>query len=183
MSASGFVRRAKRTVYENRWLRFEAHDIVHPNGMPGEYGVIVSPAPIAVVALDGDDVILARQARFAIDRVVLEIVKGGANAGESTLDAARRELREEVGFEASRWDDLGEGYEIPSIVERPVRLFLARSLHAVATELEDVESIDAARMPFAAALEAAATGEIADAMTAAALLRVAHRLRAEAPAG
>jgi hypothetical protein len=60
-----------------------------------------------------------------------------------------------------------------------VRLYLARSLHAVATELEDVESIDAARMPFAAALEAAATGEIADAMSAAAFLRVAHRLRVE----
>ena len=82
MSESGFVRRGHSTVYENRWLRFEAHDIVHPNGLPGEYGIVVTPPASAVVVLDGDgDVILTRQARFAVDLIVLEVVKGGAAPG------------------------------------------------------------------------------------------------------
>jgi ADP-ribose pyrophosphatase len=179
MSGAGYTRRAHRTVYENRWLRFEAHDIVHPNGRAGEHGLVVVPDASAVVALDGDDVILTRQARFAVDRIVLEVVKGGAAAGETHLAAAQRELREELGFVAARWDDLGDAYEIPSIVQQPVRLFLARTLTAVATDPEDIESIDAVRMPFAAALRAAGSGEIADAITVAALLRTAHVLATE----
>ena len=81
MSDAGYVRRAKRVVYENPWLRFEAHDIVHPNGTEGVHGVVVTPRASAVVLVDGDDVLLVRQARFAVDRVVLEVVKGGASRG------------------------------------------------------------------------------------------------------
>ena len=179
MTGSGYERRSHRTVYENPWIRFEAHDIVHPNGRPGEHGVVVNPVASAIVALDGADVVLSRQARFAVDRIVLEVVKGGATPGESALAAAQRELREEVGFHAARWDDLGDAYEIPSIVEQPVRIFLARSLAAVPAEPEDVETIEAVRMPFADALQAAGSGEIADAITATALFRAAHRLREE----
>jgi 8-oxo-dGTP pyrophosphatase MutT (NUDIX family) len=153
---------------------------VHPNGRPGEHGVVVNPPSSAIVALDGDDVVLTRQARYAIDRVVLEVVKGGAAPGESARAGAERELREEVGLVAARWDDLGSVYEIPSIVQEPVQLFLARDLRSVATELEDVESIAAVRMPFRDAVLAAARGEIADAVTAAALLRAAQRLQDEA---
>ncbi len=173
---SGFLRRAHRVVYENPWLRFEAHEIAHPNGRPGEHGLVVTPRASAVVALDGDDVLLTRQARFAVDASVLEIVKGGAAADEDARAAAQRELREELGLLAARWDDLGEVYEIPSIVAPPVRLFLARDLSTTVTELEDVESIDAVRMPFAAALSAAQSGELADAVSAIALVRAAHRM-------
>jgi len=179
VSEAGYVRNGRRTTYENRWLRFEAHDIVHPNGQPGEHGVVVTPRSSAVVALDGDDVVLARQARYAVDRVVLEIVKGGAEAGEAPRAAAQRELREELGIEAARWDDLGIIYEIPSIMQEPVSLFLARDLKAVASAPEDVETIVAVRMPLRDALRAAGRGEIADAVTAAALLRAAQRLEDE----
>jgi ADP-ribose pyrophosphatase len=152
---------------------------VHPNGRPGEHGLVVNPPSCAVVALDGDEVVLTRQARFAIDQVVLEVVKGGAEPGESAQAGAERELREELGLAAARWDDLGLIYEIPSIVQEPVRLFLARELRAVDTAPEDVESIAPVRMPFAAALLAAARGEIADAVSAAALLRASQHLADE----
>jgi 8-oxo-dGTP pyrophosphatase MutT (NUDIX family) len=174
--SAGYVRRAHRTVYENRWLRFEAHDIVHPNGRPGEHGLIVVPDGTAVVALDGDDVILTRQPRFAADRIVIEVVKGGSDAGESALAAAQRELREEVGLVAERWDDLGDAHEIPSIMQPAVRIFLARDLTAVATDLEEVESIEPVRMRFDDALRAAGSGELTDAITVVALVRAAHAL-------
>jgi len=176
---SGFERRAQRTVYENAWLRFEAHEIVHPNGRPGVHGVVVTPAASAVVVLDGDDVIFTRQARFAVDAVVLEVVKGGAHEREAPLAAAQRELREELGLLAARWDDLGPLYEIPSIVEQPVHVFLARDPSPTATAFEDVESIEPVRMPLADALRAAGDGRIVDAVTAVALVRAAHRLATE----
>lgn len=179
MSDTGYVRNGRRTTYENRWLRFEAHDMVHPNGQPGEHGVVVTPRASGTVVLDGDDVVLARQARYAVDRTVLEIVKGGAEAGEDPQAAAARELREELGLAAGRWDALGIVYEVPSIMQEHVSLFLARDITVVGSEQEDVETIVGVRMPFHDALRAAGRGEIADAVTAAALMRAAHYLAGE----
>jgi 8-oxo-dGTP pyrophosphatase MutT (NUDIX family) len=174
VSETGYVRRAKRVVYENPWLRFEAHEIVHPTGVAGEHGVVVTPRASAVVLVDGEEVLLTRQARFAIDRVVLEVIKGGGHAGEDALACAQRESREEAGVIAARWTPLGMTYEIPSIVQEPVELFLGTDLSAAPLAPEEVERIDVVRMRFDDALDACADGRIDDAVTALALLR-AHR--------
>lgn len=163
-------------AYENPWVRCEVHAIVHPNGHPGEHAVIVTPVASAVVVLDGDDVILTRQPRYALDRVVLEVVKGGAEPGETPLACVQRELAEELGLRAQRWESLGTAYEIPSIVREPVHLFLARELVHGEARPDAIESITAERLPFAQALAAVAAGEIDDAVTALALLRAAHAL-------
>jgi ADP-ribose pyrophosphatase len=166
-----FQRRAKRTVYANSWISFEAHDIVHPNGAPGEHGLVVAPPASAVVVYEDGFVWLTRQARFAVDQVVLEVVKGGAELGETPLAAAQRETREEIGVEAARWDALGIGLELPSLVDHDVALFLARDLTHVATDHERVESIETVRISFAEAVEAALGGGLDDAITVLALLR------------
>jgi len=171
VSDAGYVRRAKRVVYENPWLRFEAHDIVHPNGTAGVHGVVVTPRASAAVLIDGEDVVLARQARFAVDRVVLEVIKGGGHAGEDGLACARRESREEAGVVAAEWYALGATYEIPSIVQEPVSLYLGTGLSRAPLAPEEVERIEVVRMRFADALDACADGRIDDAVTAIALLR------------
>jgi 8-oxo-dGTP pyrophosphatase MutT (NUDIX family) len=183
VSGAGYERRAKRVVYENPWLRFEAHEIVHPNGAPGVHGLVVTPPASAVVLVDGDEVLLARQARFAVDTIVLEVVKGGRHAGEDALACAIRESREEAGVVAGRWDALGVTYEIPSIVQEPVALFLARDLRAAPLAPEEVERIDVVRMPFDDALSACADGRIDDAVTALALLRARRIVRGALPGG
>jgi 8-oxo-dGTP pyrophosphatase MutT (NUDIX family) len=171
VSRAGYRRAAKRVVYENPWLRFEAHEIVHPTGAPGVHGVVVTPPASAAVLVEGDDVLLVRQPRFAVDAVVLEVVKGGCAPGEDALACAIREAREEAGVRAARWDALGFAYEIPSIVEHPVALFLGRDLSPAPLEPEDVERIEIVRMPLAQALAACGDGRIDDAVTALALLR------------
>ena len=179
MSESGYQRRSKRVVYENAWLRFEAHDIVHPTGLPGVHGVVVTPPASAVVLCDGDDVLLVRQARFAVDAIVLEVVKGGRAGDETALECAIRESREEAGVTAKRWIALGSTYEIPSIVEHPVALFLGLDLAPAPLAPEEVERIDVVRMRLDDALAACAGGRIDDAVTAIALLRAQHALRTQ----
>lgn len=176
MSDPGYERRGKRVVYENAWLRFEAHEIVHPNGAPGVHGVVVTPPASAAVLVDGDEVVLVRQPRYAVDAFVLEVVKGGVAAGESALACAIRESREEAGLVAGRWTPLGTTYEIPSIVEHPVALFLGRDLRRAPLAAEAVERIDVVRMNFDDALAACADGRIDDAVTAIALLRAKRAL-------
>lgn len=168
---SPYLRLAQREIYRNPWLAVKVHDIVHPTGATGEHVLISAGHACGVLVVDGDSFVLARQARFGADTHVIEIVKGGADEGEAPLAGAQRELREELGLEAKRWTPLGLAYEIPSIMEFPVALFLAHDLRTVATAQEHVEAVDAVRMPIEDVYRAAVDGRIDDAVTLAAFLR------------
>jgi 8-oxo-dGTP pyrophosphatase MutT (NUDIX family) len=169
--ADPYARLHSTELYRNRWLSVEAHEIVHPNGRPGEHLLVVTPKASAVVVEDGGDLVFSHQPRFGARSWVIEIVKGGQEAGESALHCARRELREELGLTARTWSELGVLYEIPSIVSEPVAIFLARDVEASSQALEGVESIEAVRLPLSRAFSAATGGEISDAVTVAALFR------------
>jgi 8-oxo-dGTP pyrophosphatase MutT (NUDIX family) len=171
VSDAGYLRLSRRVVYENPWVRFETHEMIHPTGVHGEHGVVVTPRASAVVLLDGEDVLLARQSRFALDARVLEVIKGGSHPGEDGLACAQREAREEAGVVAAGWRALGLAYEIPSIVQEPVALYLGTGLSPAPLPPEEVERIEIVRMRFADALAACADGRIDDAVTALALLR------------
>ncbi|HEY8314303.1 MAG TPA: NUDIX hydrolase [Candidatus Baltobacteraceae bacterium] len=172
---SGYQRRASREIYRNPWLAFQVHDVIHPSGATGEHGLVETPAASAAIVADDGDLLFARQPRFAVDAVMLEIVKGGADDGEDALACAKREVREELGVVAAQWESLGVLYEIPSIVREPVSLFLARGIEHVEAAPEDVETIELVRIPEAVAFAAAASGQINDAITVAALLRYGLR--------
>jgi len=166
-----YERIAKRELYRNPWLGFQVHEIRHPNGMPGEHGLIDVPVASAAVLVDEDDLLFTRQARFGARAAVLEIVKGGAEVDESALACAQRETREELGVVAGAWEPIGFLYEIPSLMSSPVHIFLATRISHVDTEFEPQESIELVRVPRKIAFGAIASGEINDAITAGALLR------------
>jgi ADP-ribose pyrophosphatase len=173
METDPYVRLSKRELYRNPWLAVEAHEIVHPNGTPGEHVLVVAPFPCAVVVEDGGTLLFARQPRFGARRVVVEIVKGGREGSESALECAARELREELGVQARHWSPLGRLYEIPSIVNEPVEVFLASETSPAFGEQEAVESIEPLRLSFEEAIARVRDGEIDDAITVAALFRYA----------
>lgn len=172
MERDPYVRLQGREIYRNPWLGVQVHEILHPNGVPGEHVLVAIPRAVAVVVVDDDgDLLFTRQPRFAARKYVIEVVKGGSDDGESPLAAAQRELAEELAVSAREWAPLGRLYEIPSIVDEALDVFVARGLRAAAADPEAHESIEPVRMPFARALQAAAGGEIDDAVTIAALLR------------
>lgn len=169
-----YQRISKRELYRNPWLAVEAHQIVHPHGEPGEHVLILTGRAAAVLVVDGDDFILARQPRFGARSEQLEVVKGGAEEHETILDCAKRELREELGIEAEHWSDLGEAYEIPSIVDSPVAMFVASGISHTSTDMEAVERVELVRMKKSDAYAAAMGGDISDAVTIAAFFRYAR---------
>lgn len=170
-----YQRRSSREVYRNPFLAVEAHEIVHPSGVEGEHALIVAPPCSAVIVSDGGDLLFTRQPRFGAQAEVLEIVKGGAEPGESSLECAQRETREELGIVAVHWSELGKLYEIPSLMNAPIELFLAHGIEHVEPESEAVETIELVRIPQEVAIAAAASGKINDAVTVAALLRYGVR--------
>lgn len=98
-----------------------------------------------IVALDGGDVILVEQYRVPIGRYCLELpagLIGDEDQGEDALTSASRELEEETGYRAAQWEDLGEFYSSPGMIEESFTLLKATGLSKVSdgggTEHEDI---------------------------------------------
>jgi ADP-ribose pyrophosphatase len=141
-----------------------------PNGVTVELAIIRHPGASAVVALDADGMVaILTQYRHAIGGWLREIPAGCRNGDETFRQCAERELREEAGLAADRWDDLGSIVTIPSFCDERIELFLARGLSPAPRKLDDDEVINVERVKFADAIAMVRRGEIIDAKTIAAL--------------
>ncbi|HWE05075.1 MAG TPA: NUDIX hydrolase, partial [Rhizomicrobium sp.] len=135
-----------------------------------ELAVIRHPGASAIVALDAEGTIaMLTQYRHAIGGWLREIPAGCRNGSETALECARRELREEAGLAAARWDHLGSLVTIPSFCDERIELFLARELSPANGELDYDEVIRVERVKLEDALAMVRRGEIIDAKTIAAL--------------
>lgn len=116
-------------VLEARKLRFELNRVRLPMGLEGTFGIIRHPgASLAVPILDDGRVVVLRQYRFAVATRLLEFPAGTLDPGEDPLGTMRRELQEEAGYSAERWDPLGAMLPCPGYSDEVIHLFLAREL-------------------------------------------------------
>jgi ADP-ribose pyrophosphatase len=141
-----------------------------PNGVTIDLAVVRHPGASAIVALDDDGCIaMLTQYRHAIGGWLREVPAGCRNGEESPLECAQRELREEAGLSARRWDHLGSIVTIPSFCDERIELFLARGLSPSTSQLDFDEVIKVEQINLEQALAMVAAGEIIDAKTIAAL--------------
>lgn len=162
---------ASREVYRGRIIRVREDTVLLPNGKEGRREVVEHPGGVGILALDGDDVLLVRQYRYAFSRVLTEIPAGKREPGEEPSVTARRELKEEIGAEAEKWTELGALIASPGCYGETLYLYLAQELTFGATHPDEDEFLDVLRMPFDQAVERCMRGELTDAKTVAALLK------------
>jgi 8-oxo-dGTP pyrophosphatase MutT (NUDIX family) len=126
---TGWQTHGTRTVYENPWIRVREDEVTRPDGGQGVYGVVEMrhPAVFVVALTDGGEVVMVRLYRYPIGRDSLEVPAGGSD-GESPVEAARRELREETGYQAATWRSLGEMYSLNGVSDARAYVFLATDL-------------------------------------------------------
>ena len=170
-----------RLVFDGRLLKIYRDEVELTDGGTSFREVVHHPGGAAVVALDGDgNIYLERQFRYPYHKVVTEIPAGKLEPGEDPFDAIQRELGEEIGAQAGRWDALG--YIMPSVgyTDEMLYLYLARDLTFGAQHLDRDEFLEPFKMPFGEALAQAADGRINDAKTLAALFRADRLMREEA---
>ena len=167
-------------IFNGVLLKVYRDEVVLADGGTSIREVVHHPGGAAVVALDGEgNVYLERQFRYPYHKVVTEIPAGKLEPGEDPFDAIRRELREEIGAEAGRWDALGHIMPSVGYTDEMLYLYLARDLTFGACHLDQDEFLEPFKLPFGEALARAADGRINDAKTLAALFRAEKLMREE----
>jgi len=166
---------SQRSVYENDWVRVDHHEVLDPSGGPGIYGTVhFKQQATGVVPIDEKgNVVLVGQYRFPLRAYSWEIPEGGGEHSVPALESAQRELREECGLAARRWQEIVRMDLSNSVTDERSTAFLAWELFDVDGRPEATERLQVARMPFWSAVDRAKRGEIRDAISVASLFRVA----------
>ena len=123
---------ASRIVHRGRVVTLRVDDVRLPDGRIVVREVVDHPGAVVIAALDAHGcVTLVRQYRHAVGDRLLELPAGTLEPGEEPLETAMRELREEAGLVAGRWDRLGTFFSSPGFLREEMHAFLARELRSV----------------------------------------------------
>lgn len=149
------------TVYKNPWVTIIEEKGTQPDGKDGLHVLILYKAGIAVLPMDDDDnVYLNKEYRFAIEEECIEIVSGGIDGKETPLEAAKKELKEELGIIAKEWIDLGVYHPLTESILAPSSSYIARKLRFVDQNTEGTEDIRRIKVPLKNAVRMVLDGKI-----------------------
>lgn len=173
---------AAHTVYRNPWLTVTEYQVIRPDGAPGIYGVVDPGDNVTIVALDDEEQIwVVEDFVYTVQARYWSLPTGAAERGEEPLLAAQRELAEEAGLSATRWELLGTFYLSPGIATQRSYLYLARGLSLGAPQREGTEAhMTTRRMPLRDAYAASLRGETPSGATALGVWLAWTRLRGDA---
>ncbi|MFB3881348.1 MAG: NUDIX domain-containing protein [Armatimonadota bacterium] len=166
---------SSRTVFQGRLLTLRVDEVELPNGARATREIVPHPGAVVIVPLlDDGRVVMIRQYRHATGKVLWELPAGLLGKGEEPESAARRELVEEVGYEAGEMVPLFSVYLSPGFSGELAHIFLARGLRKVGVRSQPDETICAAEVPLGEALAMVRRGEVQNAAAVCGLLAVAE---------
>jgi ADP-ribose pyrophosphatase len=147
-----------------------------PDGNQTLYGVIECSDAVGVVPfLEDGRVVLVQQYRYVFDENHRwEIPTGGVDPGEPLEEAARRELREEIGYDVRELEHIHTYYSSKSIMRETAHLYIGRGLQPVEAVPDETEFLEVKAFPFEQALQMVLAGDIRDSMSVIALLLAAR---------
>jgi 8-oxo-dGTP pyrophosphatase MutT (NUDIX family) len=134
--------------YQNSFITVVEDQVIRPDGQRGTYSTVAMKPGVVILPLDEQgNVYLVKQFRYALGKESFEVVTGALEDGEPLLEAAQRELEEEVGIRAQDWNDFGMFDLDTSIVRCPIHLFLAKHLSFTESHREGTETMETCKMP------------------------------------
>ena len=177
--------RSKKLAFENPWIRVTDHNIQHPDGSDGEYGVVAFKniaIGILPITINGDTWLVG-QHRFPSEKYSWELPEGGGPIDTSPLKSAMRELSEETGVSAQNWIELLRFDVSNSVTDERAICFLAHGLQEGQSAPEPSELLDVRKVPLKDVYHKVMSGEISDSLTIMMVLMAsAKALRGELPA-
>lgn len=166
---------SSRRAFSGRLLSLRVDEVELESGRRATREVVEHPGAVAVLAWDGERLAAVRQWRQAAGAELLEIPAGTLEPGESPLITAQRELAEECGLTAARWEEGPRFYTAPGFSTELLTLFLATDLHAVDVPPPEDEALERSWLTLADALAAIDDGRIRDAKSLVGILWLARR--------
>lgn len=165
---------SSQTVYAGRVITVRRDVVTMPGDTTSAREVVEHPGAVGVVALDDQDrVLLVTQYRHPVRRRLQELPAGLLDhPGEPALEAAQRELAEEAGLAAARWDVLVDTLTSSGMTDEAIRVFLARDLRVVDRQVQEHEELDLTCdwVPLDDAVRRVQAGELENGMAAVGLL-------------
>ena len=160
-------------VFDGVILHVRKDGILLPNGKSATREVIRHIGAVCVVPITDDNrIVMERQFRYPVDSVITEIPAGKLDSyDEDRLEAAKRELREETGFTADEWIDMGIYYPAAAYSDEKITMYLAKGLHKGETDLDEDEFLDTFLVPIEDVVADIMAGKIPDGKTQVAVLK------------
>jgi ADP-ribose pyrophosphatase len=166
---------SSRRAFSGRLLSLRVDEVELESGRRATREVVEHPGAVAILAWDGERLAAVRQWRQAAAADLLEIPAGTREPGESPLESARRELGEECGLRAGRWEEGPSFYTAPGFSTEVLTLFLATNLSAVDVAPPEDEALERSWLTLADALAAIDDGRIRDAKSLVGIFWLARR--------
>jgi ADP-ribose pyrophosphatase len=172
---------SSKTVFQGRVFHVTRDKITEPNGVTAIREVIRHSGSVVILAVDQSGpeprVLLERQYRYATADYMLELPAGRIDPGENALASGKRELLEETGYTAKKWNKALFFYPSPGFLEETMTVFLAENLKPGIAQPEADEKIEHKLYSLSSILRSIKTGKIRDGKTIAAILWLNERIK------
>lgn len=178
---------SSRKIFQGKVFSVVSQQVREPDGVQVRRDIVRHPGSIVILAVDDSvrppRVLLERQYRHAAGQRLWELPAGSLEPGENKLAAAKRELLEETGYTAAKWERVLFFYVSPGFLSESMQVFLARGLRKGKAQPEEDERIVVRFFPLSQAVRMAITGKILDAKTIVPLLWLERRLNQKTNSG
>lgn len=168
---------SSRTVFKGKVFKVTSEEVVEPSGVRVRRDTVRHSGSVVVLAVDESRteprVLLVRQYRYSADQYLWELPAGRIDEGENPLEAGKRELIEETGYTAEKWERALFFYPSPGFLDETMTLYVARGLTRGKARPEEDEFITKRLFPLSKAIQLVSKGNIQDGKTIAGLLRLA----------
>ena len=159
--------------YKGKIVNLRVDKALLPNGVQATREVVEHPGGVCVAALtDEEELLFVRQFRYPYQEVLLEIPAGKLTPGEDPLACGMRELKEETGASAAQYESLGRLYPSPGYCGEVIHMYMATGLSYGEMQPDEDEFLEVEKIPLEEAVRRILSGEITDAKTQAAVLKV-----------
>lgn len=151
-------------VYKGKILNLRVDKVELENGKASTREIVEHKGAVAIIAIDGDCLLMVKQFRKAIEKDLLEIPAGKIE-NEDPLNCAIRELKEETGYTAAKWNFICEFYSTPGFSNEKIYLYCATDLAKGEAVPDEDEFIKIERLKMKDAIRMLKNGEFHDAKT------------------
>lgn len=150
-------------IFKGRVVHLFLDNVQLPNGAKATREVVKHPGAVAVIAVNPEGkLLLVRQYRYPLDKIIYEIPAGKLEPGEDPEKAAVRELEEETGYSCAKMEQIISFYTTPGFSDELIHLYYTDSLISGQQHLDEDEFLEATAFDLKEAVQMVQSMQIAD---------------------